>query len=67
MIYFVLGIAIVIFLLIYNHLRYKDALMLVEKLNNHFKKNCENMMDSNHTLYDKLSKNQKLFLDDFSK
>lgn len=67
MIYVVLGIAIVLFALLYNHLRYKDALLAVEKLKDHLKKNCENSMDSNHIVHDKFSKSQKLFLDNFSK
>lgn len=67
MIYFVLGVSIVMLALLYNHFMYKDAMNTVDKLKDYLQKNCENSITPSLNLYNELSKEQRLFLDKFSK
>ncbi len=66
MIYFILSLSIILLALLYNYLKYSNAKAELEKVKNHFIINCQKNFDGNIAQYNKLSENQKQFLDNLS-
>lgn len=66
MIYFILSLSTILLVLLYNHLKYNNAKVELEKVKKHFIFNCKKDFDGDFTQYNKLSENQKLFLDNLS-